>query len=435
MLWTTRRAAVGLWTAAHRADPRGHRFGMCTTPVDTTASATRLPVTTTDTDDLPVHHRVSSRPRYRLLGPATVSTDTGPVQVPGARQVLLLALLALSPGRGVEGGRLADALWPKQLPSDPGNALQSLVSRLRRIVGTEAVTFAGASYTLAAAREDVDVCAFEDLVEHARRMLVGGAYASARSATRDALGLWTGDPLALVQDDATVRRTVEHLVELRLEAEVLQRRSEIALGLHDLAVPGLRRLLAEHPLREDVWALLVTALYRSGRTADALAAYRSARRQLVRDLGLEPGPVLRGLEQDILAGAPHLAAPVHPCASHAQLLAGPHLERSTARLPPPAGQLGPPPGWQDFAAPRLFLDRVQLADPEGARPRPDAGQAADIVSLCHLLHGDPLAIELAAASLGRDGLAGLAELVARHRAASASTPESTGQTRLASGRA
>ena len=389
---------------------------------------------TTDTDIATVLEPARPHVRYRLLGAPAVLTDAGPVPVPGARQVLLLALLALSPGRGVDDGRLADALWPEQLPNDPGNALQSLVSRLRRIVGAEAVTFAGSSYTLQARRDEVDASAFEDLVEHGRRMLVGGAYAAARSAVHDALRLWTAEPLPMVRDDPTVRRAVAHLVELRLEAEVLQARAEISLGLQEVAVPGLRRLLAEHPLREDVWALLVTALYRSGRTADALDAYRSARRQLVRELGLEPGPVLRGLEGDILAGAPHLAAPLHPCASHALLLVGPHAGSVVADLPPPAGPHGPSAGWAEFAAPRLFLDRLQLAHPDGARPSPDPRQAADIVTLCHLLQGDPLAIELAAAALGADGLAGLADLVARHRAAAAAAAPA-GQTRLASGRA
>ena len=156
-------------------------------------------------------------------------------------------------------------------------------------------------------------------------MLAGGAYAAARSALHDAQRLWCAEPMARVQDDPTVRRAVEHLRELRLEATVLQARAEVALGLHDLTIPSLRALTHEHPLREDVWALLVTALYRSGRTADALGAYRTARQHLVRDLGLEPGPVLRELERDILAGATHLSAPVHPCASHARLLAGPVL--------------------------------------------------------------------------------------------------------------
>src|SRR5262249_52340672 len=158
-----------------------------------------------------------------------------------------------------------DAVWPLRTPNDPANALQSLVSRLRRLVGAEAVTFAGSAYVLEATRDDVDATSFEDLVQHARRMLAGGAYAAARSAVHAAQRVWGAEPMARVQDDPTVRRAVEHLRELRLEAAVVQARAEIALGLHELAVPGLRTLAHEHPLREDVWALLVTALYRSGR--------------------------------------------------------------------------------------------------------------------------------------------------------------------------
>jgi DNA-binding SARP family transcriptional activator len=356
-------------------------------------------------------------PRYRLLGPPAVRTGSDLVLVPGARQMLLLALLALTPGRAVDGGFLCDAVWPLRTPNDPANALQSLVSRLRRLVGADAVTFAGSAYVLEATRDDVDATAFEDLVQHARRMLAGGAYASARSAVHTAQGLWCAEPMARVQDDPTVRRAVEHLRELRLEATVVQARAEIALGLHELAVPGLRALAHEHPLREDVWALLVTALYRSGRTADSLAAYRTARQHLVRDLGLEPGPALRELERDILAGAAHLSAPVHPCASHARLLAGPVVGSPNDELPPPVGPLGLPARWRDYPAPRLFLDRVQTAHPSRLRPDPDDQQAAQIVTLCRLLKGDPLAVELAAAALGSAGLAGLPDLLARHRAA------------------
>jgi DNA-binding SARP family transcriptional activator len=355
--------------------------------------------------------------RFRLLGPPAVRTRDGLVPVPGARQILLLALLALTPGRAVDGGFLCDAIWPVRRPGDPANALQSLVSRLRRLVGTDAVMFAGSAYVLEAGRNEVDATAFEDGVQHARRMLAGGAYAAARSAVHDAVRLWAAEPMPRVQDDPTVRRAVEHLRELRLEASILRARAEVALGLHDLAVPELRTLAHEHPLREDVWALLVTALYRSGRTADALGAYRTARRHLVRDLGLEPGPVLRELERDILAGAAHLSAPVHPCASHARLLAGPAVGAPADDLPPPVGPLGPPARWQYYPATRLFLDRVQLTHPGLGRPQPDDEQAAQIVTLCRMLGGDPLAVELAAASLGSAGLAGLPELLARHRAA------------------
>lgn len=356
-------------------------------------------------------------PRYRLLGPPAVRTADGLVPCPGLRAMLLLSLLALSPGRAVEGGRLCDAMWPSRPPGDPANALQSLVSRLRRLVGSDAIVFAGSAYTLVAERAEVDATAFEDRVQHARQMLAGGAYAAARTAVHDALELWTAEPMARVQDNPTVRRTVAHLVELRLEAVVVQAKAEIALGLHDVAVPTLRRLTHEHPLREDVWEHLVVALYRSGRTADALAAYRSARRQLVQDLGLEPGPGLRQLERDILSGAARLSAPQHPCASHARLLAGPYLPARSDDLPPPVTPLGAPAGWERYPATRLFLDRLQLAHPDRARPRPDQTQAGEIVTLCRLLGGDPLAIELAAASLGQDGLAGLPELLARHQSA------------------
>ena len=173
-------------------------------------------------DDAP--RRCAPAPRYRLLGPPAVRTAGELVLVPGARQMLLLALLALSPGRAVDGGFLCDAIWPLRTPNDPANALQSLVSRLRRLVGADAVVFAGSAYLLETTRDDVDATAFEDRVQHARRMLAGGAYAAARSAVHEAQRLWYAEPMARVQDDPTVRRAVEHLRELRLEATILQAR-------------------------------------------------------------------------------------------------------------------------------------------------------------------------------------------------------------------
>ncbi len=374
-------------------------------------------------DHLPAQRRPA--PTYRLLGPPAVRVDGTLRLCPGHRQTLLLAVLALSPGRPVDSGRLCHALWPATPPRDPANSLQSQVSRLRRLVGARAIAFTGGGYVLEAGRDEVDATAFEDLVLDARRMLAAGAYATAMSAVATAERLWSGEPMAEFQDDATVRRAAVRLAELRMDASVVLAEAEIALGLHEAAVHGLRSMVAQHPLREDLWALLVTALYRSGRTADALVALRRVRGVLVRELGLEPGPRLRDLERDVLGRAPHLAAPPHPCAAHAPLLAGPargghpdeHEANRRIGLPPPVGPLGPAAGWANYPAPRLFLDRLQLDHPLRLRPTPDARQAGDIVTLCHLLGGEPLAIELAAASLGPAGLEGLEALVTRHRRA------------------
>jgi DNA-binding SARP family transcriptional activator len=361
------------------------------------------------------HHDRPGRPTYRLLGPPAVRVAGSFRFCSGPRQTLLLSILALSPDSPVDSGRLYHALWPGTPPNEPANALQSQVSRLRRLVGAPSVRLTAGGYVLRADRDDVDATLFEDTVLHARRQLVAGAYVAARSAVARAEQLWSGEPMADVQDDATVRRAATRLAELRLDASMVQAEAEIALGLHAQTIAPLRALVEQHPLREDLWALLVTALYRSGRTADALLAHRRARGVLVRELGLDPGPRLRDLERDILGRAPHLNPPPHPCAAHAPLLAGPAARDHRADLPPAAGPLGLAAGWADYPAPRLFLDRVQLADPRRLRPVPDRRQADDIVTLCRLLGGDPLAIELAAASLGSADLAGLPELLARHR--------------------
>jgi DNA-binding SARP family transcriptional activator len=368
-----------------------------------------------DHDEQPLEHGYRpDLPTYRLLGPPAVRVDGSLRLCQGPRQTVLLSILALSPGTPVDSSRLYDALWPGAPPHAPANALQSQVSRLRRLVGVPAVQLVNRGYVLQAGRADVDATLFEDGVARARRLLAAGAYVAARSAVASAEDLWRGEPMADVQDDQTIMQAADRLAELRMDGAVVRVEAEIALGLHAQAVAPLRSLLEQHPLREDLWALLVTALYRCGRTADALVAHRRARGVLVRELGLDPGPRLRDLERDILGRAPHLSAPPHPCAAHAALLAGHGPADHRGDLPPAAGPLGPPAGWADYPAPKLFLDRLQLSHPHRVRPAPDTRQAGDIVTLCRLLDGDPLAIELAASSLEAVGLEGLPSLLSRH---------------------
>ena len=352
------------------------------------------------------------RPRYLLLGPPAFRQDDTLVACTGRRQTLLLCLLALSAQTPVEAGRLFDALWPSALPQDPNNALQSQVSRLRRLLPGTSIRQVGGGYVLDEPPSAVDAHQLEQLVAEGRRMLAAGAYALARARCSQGLELWRGEPMAYLQDDLEVRRAALRLCELRLDAGIVAAQAEMALGLHAATVVTLRAVVSRHPLREDVWALLVTALYRSGRSAEALAALRKARSLLVRELGLEPGPGLRELERGILARAPSLAGPPHPCAAHALVLVGPGAGSVRLDLPPAPGPIGASSDWADYPATRLFLDRLRIAHPQAdAGP----GEAAQIVTVCRLLDGDPLAIELAAASLASTGMSGLAALLDRHR--------------------
>ncbi len=339
---------------------------------------------------------------------------SGSVQVVrGRRQSLLFSLLALRAGSPVETDTLAHALWRGALPRDPDNSLQSQVSRLRRFLIGARVRYLAGAYLLDTDPSDVDALRMERLCAEARRWLSVGGFAMARSRADEALELWRGEPMADLHDAEAVRIEARRLAELRLDATVVRAEADLALGLHAEVIAPLRQLVTQHPLREDLWAMLVLALYRGGRSADALDAYRQARGVLVRELGLEPGPRLCELEHGILTRSPKLAAPPLPCSAHAALLAGPQATLSRLELPPAVGPAGPPPGWQDYPATRLFLQRASSSHPElthALGPR----EGAQIVTLCRLLDGEPLAIELAAASLGS---AKLGDLLVRHRRA------------------
>jgi DNA-binding SARP family transcriptional activator len=355
----------------------------------------------------------SGRPedaRYVLLGPPGVRHPGGSAWVAGRRQTMLFAMLALSVGGPVETGRIAHALWGTTLPQDPDNALQSQVSRLRRVVGERTVRLRAAGYELCCDPEQVDAVRLERLVARGRRLLSGGAPVAAHGLADEALALWTGEPLTELADDDVMRREAARLTALHLDAQVLRAQAMLGMGQHEAAVAPLESMVVQHPLREDLWALLMLALYRSQRTADALDAYRRARQSLVRELGLEPGTRLRDLERAILAGSASLAAPLHPCAAHAPLLAGGTDGPRPLEIPPAIGPRGVGPGWDQYPATRLFVDRVRVTRPDF---RPGPREAAQVVGLCRILGGDPLAIELAAHA---SAVMGLGRVVARHTA-------------------
>ncbi|GAA4190969.1 BTAD domain-containing putative transcriptional regulator [Streptosporangium oxazolinicum] len=223
--------------------------------------------------------------RIRLLGGVTAETDDGdPIDVGAARTRTLLAALALSPGVPVPVARLIEQVWADAPPRTVAKTLQWHVARLRAALGHAAIGRAGAAYRLDLPAEAVDVGRFR---AHLRD---GDAEA--------ALAEWTGDPLAGV-DAPGLASAVHGLVEERLGALESALEHQVDRDPHRAATT-LTGLVARHPLREGLWALLMTALTRSGRRADALATYRRARRHLVAELGIEPGPRLRDLEARIL---------------------------------------------------------------------------------------------------------------------------------------
>jgi predicted ATPase/DNA-binding SARP family transcriptional activator len=243
----------------------------------------------------------------RLLGELEATADDGTaLAIRGSKQRAVLAILALHRGEPVGADRLIDVLWGEDPPGNPANALQALIGNLRRTIGAAAITTSDAGYALAIEPEDLDVVRFERLVSDGRRHLEAGDLGSACDTLRAALGLCRDEPLvefAYAEFAAGDRARLEELVLLAHEARA---EAEVALGRHAEVVGELEALCRAHPLRERMWELLMLALYRAGRQADALRAYADARETLVDEFGLEPGPALRELESRVLNQDPSL---------------------------------------------------------------------------------------------------------------------------------
>ncbi|PZF82623.1 BTAD domain-containing putative transcriptional regulator [Jiangella anatolica] len=250
-----------------------------------------------------------------ILGPVRLSDGDRVVAVGGARLRALLTRLALEPGAVVPMPALVDAVWPDGPPGDPVNAVQTLVSRLRRLLGTGAeLRQVAGGYRLELAADDVDAGRFERLARAGRDRLRAGAAAEAVTALRAALALWRGRPLADLDGAAVAGPVLSRLDELRLAAAEDLAEAELAAGTTaaDVAV-RLRALVAEQPLRERLRALHVRALVAAGRRAEALEAFEDARTLLADRLGADPGAQLRAAHLDALrADEPVPARPALP---------------------------------------------------------------------------------------------------------------------------
>jgi DNA-binding SARP family transcriptional activator len=250
----------------------------------------------------------------RLLGPVELVSARGPVPIGSEKQRALLAFLALRPQRLVTNDALVDGLWGDDPPDGTVKALRFHVSRLRGILrqadAADTLLTRPGGYLLAVAEDAVDVVRFERAVAGARLARSDGAAPDAvSSALRDALALWAGPALADINGEPFVAGERRRLEELRLVATEDYFAAELAGGRHAETVGELERMIDSHPLRERLWELLITALYRSGRQADALAAYQRVRRILADELGIEPSATLRELEHKVLVQDAELAPP------------------------------------------------------------------------------------------------------------------------------
>lgn len=232
----------------------------------------------------------------RVLGPIDLVTPAG-VRTVGSRNArALLGALVVAAGRNVPVEQLQFVLWGDAPPHSADNSLQTYVSRLRHLLGNDAVVRADHSYRLVVERDQIDALQFEDLLVRATEER---SDPHARHATcRAALALWRGEPFGDLGDDETFRLEAMRLEELRLAVVELDLEAEIALGHHEIVTAELESAVLEHPLRERLWYLLAEALLCADRRVEALRTCQRLRETLA-DAGLEPGPGLRAIEDRI----------------------------------------------------------------------------------------------------------------------------------------
>ena len=242
---------------------------------------------------------------FTILGPLEARRDGRALDLGGARRRAVLALLLLRAGESVPATRLIDDIWGERPPDTATNVLQSYVSKLRRELGRDSIATRANGYAIVIPEDALDLRIFERTVAAANASPTN----EASTALRSALALWRGTPLAEFADQPWAGTAAARLVDMRLAASERALELDLELGRPAEALGEIAQLVAEHPLREQLRRLQLIALYRCGRQADALDAYRQARALLVDQLGIEPGPALREVEQAILRHDEALAAP------------------------------------------------------------------------------------------------------------------------------
>jgi predicted ATPase/DNA-binding SARP family transcriptional activator len=254
--------------------------------------------------------------RVGLLGPVEVYAGGGRrIELAGQRLRAVIAQLALAQGRLVTVDRLIDGIWGDDPPAAAVNALQSLISRLRRALpagDAETIVAQPGGYRLAIDAADVDSAAFERLASHGRSAFAAGESATASGLLHEALSLWRGPPLADLVDVPFAAVPAARLAELRVAVFEDRIEADLRLGRHAELVPELEALTAEDPLRERLSSQLMRALYGTGRQADALAAYDRLRRRLADDLGIDPSPDLEQVHLAVLRQDPLLLPATAP---------------------------------------------------------------------------------------------------------------------------
>jgi DNA-binding SARP family transcriptional activator len=279
--------------------------------------------------------------QFRILGPVEVRVDGGWNSISATKWRTVLAVLLLRAGEVVSTDQLISEVWPEDAPATAVNLISVYVLRLRRLIGDpdgQILVTRSRGYQLLATPDDIDAQRFTRLAAEGRAALSAGDGPKAARLLGEAVGLWHGSrALADVPDSEVVSAAASGLGEARIAALELRINADLGCGRHAQVVPELRRLLAEHPLREGLWALLMRALYGSGRLAEALGAYAQAREVIAEELGSDPSAELQQLHEQMLrsgtGSGPQFSA-TKTAAADSPFMAQPSVAR--AGIPPPA---------------------------------------------------------------------------------------------------
>ena len=321
---------------------------------------------------------------FNILGPLEVVGDDGPIALGGQKQRALLALLLVHAGEVVATERLVTELWGERPPKTATTSLQNFVSQLRKLLGPDTLETKAPGYVVRVDRRRFDLARFEDLVSTAR-----GKEPEERSRLlREALELWRGPPLADFVFEDFAQGEIRRLEELRLGALEERIEADLEVGGGSGLVAELESLVEQYPLRERLRGQLMLALYRAGRQADALQCYHAARRALVDELGIEPGPALQQVYTSILRQESALT-PVSSAARPEDQLLDMTKALLSGRLIPVLGT-----GIEAGSVPDAAAIAARLADRFDC-PQERCGTLAQVAEYALLTHGvGPLYDEL-----------------------------------------
>jgi DNA-binding SARP family transcriptional activator/Tfp pilus assembly protein PilF len=327
---------------------------------------------------------------FGLLGPLEVRCGETVLPVPQGHQRALLAVLLTAANRIVPVDEIAEALWGAAAPPSASVSIRNYVKRLRQALseaGRDRISFRNGGYVISVAEDELDVYRIGTLLASARAAARVGSWDKAATLAAEACSLWRGEPLADIESDALVLRERPRLAELQLQAMEFRAEAELQMGRHAEVLAELQRLAAEHPLREHLHALLILALYRCARQAEALTAYQQARAVLVGELGIEPGSELRQLHRQILTADPALDPPEHRGTGRAGVGAA---DGDTARPATDAGNTDPgAAGGKDrpgqAGATSLGSPATEVPRQLPAAVADFAGRAAELAALTQIL--------------------------------------------------